>query len=295
VLSEEEEERERADRAKFAELERRFRTLETQRHGLIEEMRKLSAEQKALYDRRQAPQQEVERLYDEHGALGKKLAELRGGLEKARRHFEASVIALRELHGAIPARDRVNPEQLKREIALLEHRQQTSVLSLVDEKALIDRLRQISKDLKEIEKRAAVVAAHEKQRKEAEARVAACRAEVDRLGAEFARARHDRDAKMGAVRSKLETAGQVVAELRAKGKARAEIMDRIDVVSREMMELDREGRKLHGESRARREEAMKTLRAYTKARSGPREDVMASVAEANLTELLKRGKVTLGG
>ncbi len=73
---------------------------------------------------------------------------------------------------------------------------------------------------------------------------------------------------MAAIRSKLEAAGSMVAEMRAKGKARAELMETIDGMSREMATLDTEARRIYGESRARREEAQRTLRAYTRPRGG---------------------------
>ncbi|MCI4372122.1 MAG: hypothetical protein L3K02_00535 [Thermoplasmata archaeon] len=295
ILSEEEEQQDRDDRDKLQEMEKKFRSLETRRGTLIEEMHRLSSEQKSLYDRRQAPQQEVERIYDDHGALGKKLMELRSAREKARRHMEAAVVAVRELRLTFPATERVRPEQLKREIADLEHKQQTSALPLEEENALVDRIRERTRELKSAETRAATVAEHEKQRKEADARVRACRAEVDRLGAEFAQAKADRDAMMASIRTKLEAAGSMVAEMRAKGKARAELMEKIDGMSREMATLDQEARRIFGEGRARREEAQRTLRAYTRPRGRTHDEVASNVADAQLQELLKRGKITLGG
>ncbi len=295
MLSEEEEQKDRDDRDRLQDLERKFRSLETRRGTLIEEMRRLSSEQKSLYDRRQAPQQEVERIYDEHGALGKKLMELRTAREKARRHLEAAVVAVRELRLALPSTERVRPEQLKREIADLEHKQQTSAIPLEEENALVDRIRERTRELKTAETRAATVAEHEKQRKEADGRVRACRDEVDRLGAEFAQAKADRDAMMASIRTKLEAAGSMVAEMRAKGKARAELMETIDGISREMGGLDEEARRIFGESRARREEAQRTLRAYTRPRGRTNDEVASNVADAQLQELLKRGKITLGG
>jgi len=189
----------------------------------------------------------------------------------------------------------VRPEQLKREIADLELKQQTSALPIEEENALITRIRERTRELKTAETHAATIAEHEKQRKEADARVRACRVEVDRLGAEFAQAKADRDAMMATIRSKLEAAGSMVAEMRAKGKARAELMETIDGMSREMATLDTEARRIYGESRARREEAQRTLRAYTRPRGRTNDEVATNFADAQLQELLKRGKITLGG
>ncbi len=295
MLSDEEEQKDREDRGRLQELERKFRSLETRRASLLGEMRQLSSEQKALYDRRQAPQQEVQQLYDQHSQLGHRLAELRTTREKARRHLEAAVVAVREMRGAHPVTERARPEQIRKEIADLEHKQQTSALPIEEENALIGRIRERTKELKAAEGRAATVAEHEKQRKEADAAVRACRTEVDRLGVEFAQARADRDALMTAIRTKLEAAGGMVAEMRAKGKARAELMEKVDGMSREMAELDQEARRIYGESRARREEAVRTLRAYSRPRGRTNDEVAANLADAQLQELLKRGKITLGG
>ena len=294
VLSEEEERAEWEDQSRLRAIDAKLDSLYRQRQELIAEMRRLSAEQKALYDRRQAPQEEVERLYEQHGELGKRLAALRSERDAARRKVEEAIIRFRELKLTFAPSERVNPEQLRREIAQLELRQQTRALPLDEENALIAHLRLRTKELKEAEARASVVAEHERQRKEAEAAIASARAEVERLGQEWTHTRAERDAKMSAVRAMLETAGGLLAELRAKGKARAEVMGKVDALSREMMELEREGRKLLGQTRARRDEARKTLRAYSHHRPTS-EDLVASTAEAQLEELLRRGKITLGG
>ena len=294
ILSEEETRQEREDQDHLRTLDTKLDHLYERRGTLIQEMRHLSSEQKALYDRRQAPQAEVEELYRDHGELGKKLAQLRTEREAARRAVEEAVIRLRELKLTFAPGERVNPERLRKEIAELELRQQTRALSLDDENALIAVLRQRTKELKEAEARTSVVAQHETQRKEAEAQVAAARAHLDELARAMLGARNDRDARMTEIRSKLAAAGGLIAELRAKGRERAEVMAKVDAASREIAEIEREGRRILGQIRARRDEARKTLRAYTRPRR-PVEDILESAAEAHLEELLKRGKVTLGG
>jgi uncharacterized coiled-coil DUF342 family protein len=295
VLSDDEDEKERESQAKLRSIDARLNSLDSKRRDLIVEMRKLSSEQKSLYDRRQAPQMEVERLYDEHGGLGKKMAELRSQRETARRTLDEAVIALRELRLTFAPGERVRPEQLRREIAQLEHRQQTNALPLEEENALIAQLRLRSQELKAAEARTQIVADHEERRKEAEARVSTAHAEVERLGLEAAKTRSARDAKMSEVRQKLVAAGGLVAELRAKGKARAEVMEKIDGMSREMNDLEQEGRRLLAETRARRDEARKTVRAYAPGRGRPPQSMVDSTVDAQLQELLKRGKITLGG
>jgi uncharacterized coiled-coil DUF342 family protein len=294
VLSDEEEREEREDQSRLRAIDSKLDGLYQRRQELIAEMRRLSAEQKSLYDRRQAPQTEVEQLYHEHGELGRKVADLRSQREAARKRAEEAIIRLRELRLTFAPGERVNPERLRREIAELELHQQTRALSLEDENALIATLRQKTKELKEVEARTGIVAEHERQRKAAEAEVAAARAEVDRLAREMTETRTLRDQRMADVRAKLEAAGGLIAELRAKGRERAEAMAKVDAVSREIADIEREGRKILGQVRARREEARKTLRAYTRPRRTV-EDLIESTAEAQLEELLKRGKITLGG
>jgi chromosome segregation ATPase len=294
VLSEDDDQIERDARSSLRSIDQRLRSLVDQRRTLIVEMRRLSAEQKELYDRRQAPSAEVERLYQEHGTLGKRIAELRPARDRARQAVEEAVVALRELRLSFAPGERERPEQIRREIAQLELRQQTHALPLDEENALIAQLRQRHKDLKAAEARTQVVAEHERLRKEAEARVVAARAAVERITLEGLELRKQRDAKMAEVRAKLVDAGEAVARLRAKGKERAAVMDRVDAISREMDALERDGRKLLGEVRARREEARRTVRAYSPGRRPP-PTALESAAEANLQELLKRGKVSLGG
>lgn len=294
MLSDEDEQAERDERARLRTLDAKLSTLFRQRQELITEMRHLSGEQKALYDRRQAPQVEVEALYHEHGQIGHRIVELRKARDAARVVFQEAVVRLRELKLSFAPGERVHPDQLRREIAELELRQQTRALPLDEENALIARLRQRMQELKEAEARAGVVAEHVRALKEAEARVSAAHVEVERLGQEMVKARAERDGKMAEVRSKLEVAGGLVAELRAKGRARADVMAQVDAVSREMAELEREGRQILEQSRARRDEARKTLRTYSR-RGKPPEELLASAADAQLEELLKRGKVTLGG
>jgi len=292
VLSEEADREERDDRQKLRSLESRFETLLARRRTLLGELRKLSSEQKVLFDKRQEPQAEVERLYQHHNALGHRLAEIRSERDAARRKVEEAIVARRELLLTFDRSERERPEQIRREIAELELRQQTRALTIAEENALIARLRRRSADLKEAEARVQVVAAHESLRKEADLTVAGSRETVDRLADEFRAARAERDATMAAIRERLQAAGNLVAELRAKGKARADAMRELDTLSRELDAVDREGRELLARSRARRAEAMRTLRQYSSHRR-PAEDSLASIAEAHLEELMKRGKISL--
>lgn len=292
VLSEQSDRQDRDERDRLRTLERRFEALLERRRTLLQELRKLSGEQRTLFDRRQEPQAEVERLYRAHNELGHRLTTLRTARDAARRQVEEAVVAKRELLLTFDRKEGERPELIRKEISELELQQQTRALSLEEENALIAKLRQRSADLKEAEAKAGVVADHARLRQEADAAVAHARAEVERLSEEFRSARAERDTSMKAIHQHLETAGSLLAELREKGKARAELMREVDEVSRELDAVDNEGRELLARHRARRAEAARTVRQYSaRRRSG--EDALASVAEAHFEELMKHGKVTL--
>lgn len=293
LLSDEEEREDREDREKLRAVDTKLRSLFDGREDLIAEVRRISSEQKSIYDRRQAPQAEVERLYEEHHQLGKKIAELRTARETARKKVEEAVVKVREARLSFAPGERVRPEQIRREIAALELRQQTRALPLDEENALIALLRQKTQELKQTEARTAVAAAHQQKLKEAEASLAAAREEFALRGKELTEAKAERDSKMVAVREKLEVAGGLIASLRERGRARAELIAKIDAISREMDGLEREGRQLLARSRSRRDQARRMLRTYSHTRGPPSEELLATTAEAHLEELLKRGKVTL--
>jgi len=295
LLSDEEEREDRDERDQLRSIDSKLRGLFVRREDLIVEVRRISAEQKALYDRRLVPQNEVERLYEEHNALGKRIAELRNAREAARRKVENAIVRLREVRLTFAPGERVRPDQIRREIVELELRQQTRAIPLDEENKLIAVLRQRSQELKQAEARTAVVAEHQRKLKEAEAALAAAREEFDLSGKGLAAAKLERDAKMTAVRDKLQVAGGLIASLREKGRARADAVAKVDALSREMDELEHEARKLIARARSRRDQARRMIRTYSHGRGAPSEELLATTAEAQLEELLKRGKITLGG
>ncbi len=295
LLSDEEEREDRDDRERLRSVDTKLRSLFDRREDLIAEVRRLSSEQKAIYDRRQVPQAEVERLYEEHHALGRRLAEVRNAREAARKKVEEAIVQVREVRLTFAPGERVRPDQIRKEIAQLELRQQTRALPLDEENALIALLRQRTQELKQAEARTVVVAAHQQKLKDAEAALATAREEFALRGQELTAAKTERDSKMTAVREKLEVAGGLIASLREKGRARADALAKVDSLSREMNELEHEARQLLAKSRSRREQARRMLRTYSHTRGPPSEELLSTTAEAQLEELLKRGKITLGG
>jgi uncharacterized coiled-coil DUF342 family protein len=295
LFSEQWQREEREERDRLHQLETQLNLLLDARRDLIAQVRGLSSKQQELYNRRQEPQSEAERLHEEFGQLGRRLSELRGECEKARQKLEEAVVRRRELVLTFDRGERVNPEQLRREIAALELRQQTRALPIKEEDALIAELRQKAKDLQQFEARKEIAAEHERQRKEADAAIVAARAEVARLVQEMGTARTERDKRRGEIPAKLEAAGALVAEMRVAGRARAELMTRLDALGREIAEVEREGRELLARARQRRADAREIMKEYARPLPAPHRSDPATAAESNLDELMKRGKVTLRG
>lgn len=293
-LSEEAEKEEREDRDRLEAIDSKLRVLHQRREDLVEQFRQITAEQRALYDAQHGPQAAAEQRYEEHRKLGREVARLRDARNSARAKLDELTARTREIRSEIPVSERARPEQVRKEIADLEHRQQTSALPIKEENALIARMRERSQFLKELEAHAAVLAEHEKRLKEAETAMREARTEVARLGTETVRMKGDRDAKLDEVRSNLAAQGSVVAQMRAKGTLRRELMEKLDVANREFATLDREALQLLEKSRRRREEARDAARRFAPQRrgAGP-EEVRAHVAESTLEQLKKHGRVTL--
>ncbi len=255
---------EREERDRLRALETRLDALQGQRRQLLGEVRALSSRQHELYDQHQGPQAAAERLYHESGELGRQLGHLRRSVEKARQGLEDAVIRRRELVLTFDRNERLNPEQVRREIAELELRQQTRALPIEEENALIAELRRKSKALQEFEARKELAAKHVQQRQEADAAIVAARGEIDKILKEMDQVRGERDKRKGEIPASLEAAGAAVAEMRAAGRSRAELMAQVDALSRDIAEVEREGRELLAKLRARQEAAREILEEYSR-------------------------------
>jgi len=256
---------------------------------LLDHVRALSSKQRELYSRGQGPQSEAERLYQESGELGRHLAGLRRSCEEARSKLEEAVIRRRELVLTFDRGERLNPDQVRREMAQLELRQQTRALPIEEENALIARLRQMAKDLQQFELRKEAAAEHEIQRRAADAAIVAARAEVDRIVGEMEVARTERDKRRVEIPAKLEAAGSVVAEMRVAGRTRAELMPEVEALGREIAEVEREGRELLARYRQRQEIAREILAEYARPLSPPPSNEPATVEGSPSEEQVKSG------
>jgi uncharacterized coiled-coil DUF342 family protein len=296
-LSEEAEKEEAEDRIKLRTLQTKLRDLRDRRQMALAEVRKLSDEQKALFDERHPGEEEVERIHQEYRELGHQLAESRHVREESRRRLDEALAAVREFRASMPRQEHARPEQIRREMRDIERRQQTTALPITEENALIDRLRKLTKELAEAERDKGVQEERHVKLKELEKNLADRRAEFGQLNATLERVKNERDARMASIRARLLDAGKLVAAIRDKAKARSAAMDKLRAISMQGDEVEREVDRLMRNSRDRRQEARAAINEYRKGVRGPM-DMEAAVAkqiDEQLEELLKRGKVVLRG
>ncbi len=294
-LSEEEEREDLADRDALDKIDAKLRELRPRRQKLVEEVRRLSDEQRTLFESRAPRLASLEATDAEHRALGRDLSAIRRDRDTARRALDDAMGRLREFRAMVPKGEHANPGQIRREVAELEMRQQTNALPIAEENALIAHLRELTKSLEGAERTKAAVDERQRRQLEHEAALLAARKEVDRLGAELARVHTDRDRRMQSIREQLVLEGKLVADIREKARQRGALMDRLEGLNREVMGLEREGDRLVARQRDRRHEARQSIKNYNRSVratiSGP--DAYDRAAEAQLAELLKRGRVTL--
>jgi uncharacterized coiled-coil DUF342 family protein len=296
VLSEEAEREDEAERAELFRLEGKIRELRERRQRLVDDARKLSDEQRALYDARQPRQDRLEAAHRDHVELGHRLGELRRARDDARRASDQALVALREFRARLPQGEVPRPDAIRREIRDLEMRQQTHALPRPEENALVDRVRLLSRQLGEAEKGAAAADERSLKLRELEEALRIRRAEAERLAMDLPRVHAERDSKMRSMKEQLVEVGRLVAELREKGQQRAAAMERLDVSFRELSQMEREAERLFQRSRDRRQEAKSAVRDYNRSvrETVAGEGAYARHADAQLEELLKRGKITLG-
>jgi len=297
LLSEEAEQEEQKDRDRLRELRDKLHGLLDRRRLQLAEVRRLSDEQHRLYDARQPGAREVERIHEEYRELGQALAEARRLRDTARTRLDEAVIAVREFRASLPRGEPLRPEAIRREIVELEHAQQTRALTIAEENALIKRLRERVKLAEEAER---THQSHEERRRQLgalEAAVTERRAEVQRLSGELDRLKGERESRMQSIRGRLEGAGKLVADLRETAKARSAAMDRLRDLSAQIDTLEQEGDRIMRNSRGRREEARQAIAEYRRSVRGPAGEKSSEqqAADRQLEELLKRGRVTLGG
>jgi len=297
VLSEEEEQAERAGRDRLHAIDQKLRDLYERRAQALTQIHQLSDQQKALADQRAPKQAAVESAHRRHREISNALNDNRRARDAARKAVDEALADLREHRAKVPRVERARPDQLKRELAELELRQQTTALKITEENALIARVRDLHKQLQAAEKEAGAAAGHSDRGKQLEEALRTRRAELDAIGKAGDALRHERDAMNASVRTQLYEAGAIYAELRSKAQARGEAMTRVDTLSREIYLLESEGNRILRESRDRRFEAQRAVKDYNRSvrdATGNR-DLLSRAADAQFEELLRRGRISLGG
>lgn len=294
-LSDDDEREDREDRARLREVDAQIHKLRARRQGLLDDVHRLSDEQRALYDRKQPLQSELDQIHADHRDLGRQIAELRPQRDAARRKADNALAAVRMARPVGGREDRVGPDQIRQEIARLELRQQTTALSVADENILIDYIRQLGRKLKEVEASQAVVKAEAEKGRALEEELRRARAEVDAVQTRSVQLGAQRDGAMQAMRSHLMLIGQLMGQMREKAHQRGQAMAEVDELSRRLHDLERDAQQLINSSRARRQEARRTISQYSTGRRPSQPTMVEASADAHLEELLKRGRVTLGG
>jgi uncharacterized coiled-coil DUF342 family protein len=296
LLSEEaKEEEQNARDARFA-AEQKLDALRTRRRDLFQTVNRLTEEVMDLQRRRQDLQEEVQVWHNSFKQLGDKQRKMRDERTKMMDRLDELLSSLHQTKGQIPPGSVSHHKTLSREIADLEKQQQTKVMSLKEENALIDKIRQKRLKLTDSEKVEAkwmeVEAAASAIKKDADE----TRQKLAKMNAEVEKLRTERDEMMGKVKSHLAEIGHVLTEIRAKGKARSETLEKVKAVSDEMTEMGKKVLEFNAQSKARIAEARRSYQEHGEAvrRTFYGKDAQERSADEALTSLLKTGKIQLG-
>ncbi len=288
-------EEERAERRRLDQMDAKIRELRPKRQVLIQELLRLSDEQRDMFNQRAPQQARLEELNEAHRRLGRDLGHLRTDLDRARQTRDEKLAVVRELRASMPKSARSPVDQLKKEMAKLDLQQQTRAVPLDEENALIDRMRQLRKEVAVAESEAAEVAKRTEMLRAAEAAFEVTRTEVDRLRKALDDQRAARDQAMETLKGELVTAGQAMAALREKGMARGTVRRQLDEVDRTLRGMEREFDDLRRQYRARRGNARRIVvehnRSARRAVSDPSE--LDRAVDDRMEQLLKEGKIRL--
>jgi uncharacterized coiled-coil DUF342 family protein len=288
-------EEDRAERHRLDQLDSKIRELRPKRQALIQELLRLSEEQREMFDARAPQQSRLEELNEAHRRLGRDLGGLRSELDRARHARDERLAAVRELRASMPKSARSPVDQLKKEMVKLELQQQTRAVPLDEENALIDRMRQLRKEVAVAESEAAVVTKRVEGLRAAEAAFETARADVERLRKALDDQRAARDRAMETLKGELVVAGQAMARLREKAQARGTVRRELDDLDRTLRGMEREFDDLRRQYRARRGEARRVVvehnRSARRAVSDPSE--MDRAVDDRMEQLLKEGKIRL--
>ena len=288
-------EEERAERHRLDQLDAKIRELRPKRQALIQELLRLSEQQRDMFNSRGPQQARLEELHEAHRKLGRELGPLRSELDRARRARDDRLGVVRELRGSMPKSARSPVDQLKKEMVKLELEQQTRAVPLDEENALINRMRQLRKEVAAAESGAAEMTKRVEALRAAEGAFETARADVDRLRKALEDQRTARDQAMESLKGELVVAGQAMARLREQAQIRGAVRRELDDLDRTLRGMEREFDDLRRQHRARRGEARRVIvdhnRSARRAVSDPSE--MDRAVDDRMQQLLKEGKIRL--
>lgn len=275
--------------------EHKLRGMKEKRAEMLALARRLGEEAMDLQGRRGPLYEEVEKLHQEFRDLGKRTGEIRSERDKMHGRMDQLRIELREEGAGHDRRDRPRPDRLVQEIAALEKKQQTTAMPLKEENALIDRMRELRAQMTEAEKNQSVWKAKDSTLMGLREEMDLLRKKDEELSREFEQVRKRRGEVMGKVKGQLVEVGHLVAEIRAKGKARAELLSKVDTLSDEIRELERGVMGMLHQSREKKMEARKLLDDHNRSvrQMTRNEDLLSRTTEDNLKNLFKNGKISL--
>jgi uncharacterized coiled-coil DUF342 family protein len=288
-------EEDRTERRRLDQLDAKIRELRPKRQALIHELLRLSDEQREMFNARAPQQARLEELNEAHRRLGRELGPLRSDLDRARRARDERLAVVRELRASMPKSARSPADQLKKEMAKLELQQQTRAVPLDEENALIDRMRQLRKEVGVAESEAAEVAKRVAALRAAEAAFEAARDDVERLRKALDDQRAARDQAMETLKGELVVAGQAMAQLREKAQARGTVRRQLDDLDHALRGMEREFDDRRRQYRARRGEARRVVVEHNRSarRAVSDSSEMDRAVDDRMEQLLKEGKIRL--
>jgi uncharacterized coiled-coil DUF342 family protein len=295
LLSEEAGDEERKARETRIAAEQKLDSLRAHRRDLFLTVNRLSEEVMDLQRRRQSLNDEVQNWHSTFKALGDKQRTLKDARTRLMDQLDELMEALHQKKSSMP-QGSPRHKSLASEIAQMEKEQQTKVMSLKEENALIDRIRQLRLKLADAEKVEAKWMEAEKATSALKSDADALRQKIAQTNAEMNKLRAQRDEIMAKVKGHLAEIGHVLTEIRSKGKARSELLDKVKQSGEEIAEMGKKVLDLSHESRRRIDEARRNYVEHgeTVRKTFLAKEARERSADENLTNLLKNGKVELG-
>ena len=296
ILTDDAAEEERKTRDNRIAAEQKLRGLMGERRDLFQIVDRLSEEVMDLQRRRQSLNDTAQSLHGGFRDLGAKQRTLREERGRVLDRLDELTNSLYQKKSTVPRGAHGGYRRLGAEIASLEKAQQTKVMSLKEENALIDKIRQMRQQLTEAEKLEAKWMEEEASASGLKKELEEQRKKLAQVTEELDRIRVQRDEEMGKVKSTLAEIGHVLTEIRTKGRVRMETLDKVRAINEQMGAMGKKVLELANESRSRVHEARKAYRDHNEAirHTFTSQAAQDKSAETNLSNLFKNGKIQLG-